>query len=184
MKKTVVCERATPTLPPEPIHQHAFLRPPHLLFIIFSLLIALLLNLLPLPHSLQIWCPDFVALVLLYWCIWSPRHIGIVAGFMLGLLMDVADATVFGQHALLYTLLAFGADFFRRRLLSFPLWQQTISMALLLEFCAVLMFVVRMMSGGAPPSSSYFIVPTYSALLWIPMQYFLQLPQRRPSGNN
>ena len=37
-----------------------------------------------------------------------------------GLVMDVADATVFGQHALAYAVLAYAAEYFRRRVLRFP----------------------------------------------------------------
>lgn len=184
MQKPTMNERPVSALPPEPIHPHVLLRPPRPLFIFTSLLAALLLNLLPLPEAGHVWRPDIVALTLLYWCMWSPRHIGIATAFIFGLLMDVADATVLGQHALLYTVLAFGADFFRRRMLSFPLWQQTVSMAILLEGGAVLMFVVRMMSGGAPPSLAYFIVPVASALLWPLVQYVLQWPQRRHGGDD
>ena len=46
--------------------------------------------------------PDFLALVLLYWCIQEPRLIGVGIAWFVGLLMDVTDATVFGQHALAY----------------------------------------------------------------------------------
>ena len=44
--------------------------------------------------------PDFLALILLYWCIQEPRLIGVGIAWCVGLLMDVTDATVFGQHAL------------------------------------------------------------------------------------
>ena len=50
--------------------------------------------------------PDFLALVLLYWCIQEPRYVGVGTAWAVGLVMDVADATVFGQHALAYAVLA------------------------------------------------------------------------------
>ena len=57
--------------------------------------------------------------------------------------MDVADATLFGQHALAYAVLAFAAEYFRRRVLRFPLWQQAVQVA-------VLLLVVRgARAGGA-----------------------------------
>ena len=69
-------------------------------FIVFTLLGALLLNLLPWSGS-WLWVrPDFGALVLLYWCIAQPRRIGFTAACLLGLLMDIADGSLFGQHAL------------------------------------------------------------------------------------
>ena len=47
-------------------------------------------------------------------------------------LMDVGDATLFGQHALAYAVLAYAAEYFRRRVLRFPLWQQAAQVAVLL----------------------------------------------------
>ena len=37
--------------------------------------------------------PDFLALVLLYWCIQEPRYVGVGIAWVVGLLMDVGDAT-------------------------------------------------------------------------------------------
>ncbi len=182
MSKTTINERPVSALPPEPINPHLLLRPPKLSFIIISLLFSLLMNLLPLSEKIYLWRPDFVALVLFFWCTWSPRYVGIGVGFFFGLLMDVADATVLGQHALFYTALAFGADTFRRRMLSFPLWQQSIYVAALLAICAALVFVVRMMSGGEPPSWTFFVVPPLSAILWPVIRFILQWPQRKESA--
>lgn len=181
MSKTTMNERPVSALPPEPINPFLLLRPPKLSFVIISLLFALMMNLFPLPEKIHLWRPDFVALALLFWCTWSPRHVGIGVSFFFGLLMDVADATVLGQHALFYTMLAFGADTFRRRVLSFPLWQQSIYVAMLMFACAILVFVVRMMSGGVPPSSAFFIMPMLSAILWPIVRFVLQWPQRKQS---
>src|SRR5215467_3534277 len=85
----------------------------------------------------------FLALVLLYWCIREPRMISVGIAWCLGLVMDVADATVFGQHALAYAVLAYGAEYFRRRVLRFPLWQQAAQVAVLLLFCAGLVLLLR-----------------------------------------
>src|SRR5260364_373261 len=63
--------------------------------------------------------PDFVALVLLFWDIHQPRKVGIGIAFALGLLMDVHDASLLGEHALAYTLLSYGAIMIHRRVLWF-----------------------------------------------------------------
>ncbi|MCL2308917.1 MAG: rod shape-determining protein MreD [Proteobacteria bacterium] len=167
----------------QPINPDLLLPPPQLWFVTMTLLIALLIDFFPLSDALAPWRPEFVALTLLYWCIWAPRLVGVSAGFLLGLIMDVANGSALGQHAFAYTLLMFGADFFRRRVVSFPLWQQVVSVALLLELCALAVFLVRMMSGGALSSGvAYFIVPPVMALLWPLMQFLLQWQQRRAAS--
>ena len=58
---------------------------------------ALILNFL--PTSAWPWVPDWVALVLVFWSIREPRRVGMGAGFLLGVAMDVADVSLLGQHA-------------------------------------------------------------------------------------
>ena len=61
--------------------------------------------------------------------------------------MDVGDATLFGQHALAYAVLAYAAEYFRRRVLRFPLWQQAAQVAVLLR-------LVRGARAAGPRSSA------------------------------
>ena len=93
-------------------------------FIYLSLVGALLLNFLPTAH----WpgMPDWVALVLCFWSVREFRRVGMGWGFVLGLLMDVADGAVLGQHCFAYVLLAYAAASLSRRLLWFPLAQQAL----------------------------------------------------------
>jgi rod shape-determining protein MreD len=77
-------------------------------FIVFSLFIALLLNYL--PTSAWLWMPDWVALTLVFWTIREPRRVGMSTAFILGLAMDVADASLMGQHSLAYVLAAYFAS--------------------------------------------------------------------------
>jgi rod shape-determining protein MreD len=92
--------------------------------------------------------------------------------------MDVADATVFGQHALAYAVLAYAADYFRRRVLRFPLWQQAVQVAALLAICAALVLLVRVVGGAPVPRWTYLMSPIVGALLWPPLSILLQWPQR------
>ncbi len=112
------------------------LRPVRPWFIVLTLAFALFANLLPLSGIALALRPDFIALVLLYWCIQEPRYVGVGVAWGVGLVMDVGDATLFGQHALAYAFLAYAAEYFRRRVLRFPLWQQAAQVAVLLGLCA------------------------------------------------
>jgi len=149
-------------------------------FVLITLLAGLVLNMLPLSAVALALKPDFLALVLLYWCIQEPRLIGVGIAWCLGLLMDVADATVFGQHALAYAVLAYGAEYFRRRVLRFPLWQQAAQVALLLLFCSALVALVRVVGGAPLPRWTYAVGSLTGALLWPPLTVLLQWPQRPP----
>jgi rod shape-determining protein MreD len=49
-------------------------------------------------------CPTGCALVIVFWSVREPRRVGMGLAFLLGVAMDVADASLLGQHALAYVL--------------------------------------------------------------------------------
>ncbi|HEY7943264.1 MAG: rod shape-determining protein MreD [Burkholderiales bacterium] len=147
-------------------------------FVVFTLFAGLLANAVPVSDVALTLKPDFLALVILYWCIQEPRLIGVGVAWWLGLMMDVVDGTVFGQHALAYAVLAYGAGYFRRRVLRFPLWQQAAQVAVLLLLCAGLVLLVRVVGGAPPPRWTYVVGSLTGALLWPLVTVLLQRPQR------
>ncbi len=159
------------------------LRPVRPWFIGVTLALALFGNLLPASGVGLVLKPDFVALVLLYWCIQEPRYVGVGIAWSIGLVMDVGDGTLFGQHALAYAFLAYAAEYFRRRVLRFPLWQQAAQVAVLLGLCAVLVLLVRYVGGAPLPRWTYGVPPLVGALLWPVLTLVLQWSQRpQPSS--
>ena len=156
----------------------AVLRPVNPLFIWFSLTGAFLLNLF--PWGATSWAPDFLALVLVFWNIREPRRVGIGAAFVFGLLMDVHDAALFGQHALAYTLLSYGAIALHRRILWFPLGAQSLYVLPLLVASQLASLVIRLWVGGAFPGWAYFVESLLGAALWPVVTWLLLAPQRRP----
>jgi rod shape-determining protein MreD len=154
------------------------LRPVRPWFIALTLALALVGNLLPVSGVAMALKPDFVALLLLYWCIKEPRYIGVGIAWTVGLVMDVGDGTLFGQHALAYAFLAYAAEYFRRRVLRFPLWQQAAQVAVLLGLCAALVLLVRYVGGATLPRWTYAVPPLVGALLWPIVTLAIQWAQR------
>jgi len=154
------------------------LKPARPWFIAFTMLAGFVANLMPVAGYAAMLKPDFLALVILYWCIQEPRMMGVGFAWFAGLFMDVADATLFGQHALAYAVLAYAAEYFRRRVLRFTLWQQAAQVGVLLLFCAALMLLVRVVGGAPLPRWTYFVSPLVGALVWPLLSVLLQRPQR------
>jgi len=147
-------------------------------FIAFTLVAALLLNLLPWSGA-WLWIkPDFVVLVLLYWCVEQPRKIGFVSAWLLGLVMDVADGTLFGQHALSYSILAYAGIVLHRRVLMFSGTPQVLHVVVLLLMNDLIVIAVRVLAGADFPGFQYFIGSFVASALWLPLGVLLKLPQR------
>ncbi|HWV19119.1 MAG TPA: rod shape-determining protein MreD [Rhodocyclaceae bacterium] len=147
-------------------------------FILLTLFGALFLNLLPLGRINGV--PDWVALVLAFWCVREPLKVGMTSAFALGLIADVADASLMGQHALAYVLLAFAATGLSRRILWFPLGQQALHILPLLFGAQLVMLLVRMLGGAEFPGVMYLVAPLIATALWYPLTYLLLIPQYQP----
>lgn len=156
---------------------HYILLPVNPLFITASLVVAFLLNLLPWGQWVGI--PDFVALVLIFWSIHQPRKVGIGIAFMMGLLMDVHDATLLGENALSYTLLSYFAIMIHRRVLWFKLSTQAMHVLPLLLVMQTMQMAVRLIVGGRFPGWLYFMESMVAAALWPVVTWILLAPQRR-----
>jgi rod shape-determining protein MreD len=156
---------------------HYILLPASPLFIAVSLIAAFLLNLLPTGQIPGV--PDFVALVLVFWSIHEPRKIGISIAFLMGLLMDVHEATLLGENALAYTLLSYFAIMIHRRVLWFPTSRQALHILPLLLVAQVVKVVVRLLVSNKFPHWYFFIESFVSALLWPAVTWLLLAPQRR-----
>jgi len=157
---------------------HEILLPVKPAFIAATLISALLLNLLPWSGWLLWIRPDFVALVVLYWCIAQPRRIGFTAAWLLGLVMDVADGSFFGQHALSYTILAYAGIVLHRRVRMFTLAPQVVHVVLLLLLNDIIVLVIRMLGGSNFPGFGFFAGSLVGAALWPVISVLLKLPQR------
>ena len=157
-------------------HQH-ILRPVRLSTIVVSFIGALLLNFLPWGDLRLV--PDFVALVIAFWCIRQPRLVGLGVAWTLGLLSDAGNGVLLGQHALAYSILAFLSIWVSRRVLWFRAPQQVLHVALLLLACEAVAVVVRLGAGHAFPGWAIVVGPLAGAVLWPMLSWILLMPQRR-----
>lgn len=148
-------------------------RPVSNIFIVLSLLAALLLNGLPWQGIWLLLRPDFVAVMLLYWCMHKPWRIGIGLSWLVGIFADVADASLFGQHALAYTLLAFGGVVLHNRLQMFNLRQQTTQVLGIFALTYAVYALVHWQVNGYVVWA-YFLGCLTSTLLWAPLSLVLQ----------
>jgi rod shape-determining protein MreD len=153
------------------------LLPANPVFIWGSLLLALVVNMLPLGRTP--WLPDILALVLVFWSVHQPQRVGIGAAFVFGLAMDVHQTSLLGQHALAYTALSFFAITIHRRLLWFTVPSQAVQVLPLFVAAHAIELGIRMLAGGAYPGWSVLLTPVIECLLWPVVSVLLLAPQRR-----
>ena len=153
--------------------------------VFFSLLIAFMLSVLPWSGTWLLARPDFLVLVLLFWALHEPRSVGQGMAFALGLLMDVSDSMLLGQHAFAYVIAIFGAQVLRVRILTFGLGEQTLHVLGIMVMTSIVMLLLNLLLGADFPGPAYFISPVVTALLWGPANWLLYMPavRRRRGGD-
>ena len=141
--------------------------------IFFSFVAAFALSALEWQGGWLLLRPDFVLLVLLFWTMHEPRSIGQGVAFTIGLLMDVSDSMLLGQHALAYVVAVYGAQVLRVRILSFGLFEQTLHVLGLFVVASMVMLVLNLLLGAEFPGLAYFVSPVLTALVWGPVSALL-----------
>jgi rod shape-determining protein MreD len=166
------------------VARHEILMPVKPTFIVTTFIAAAVLNMMPWTGLAGWLRPDFVALVVLYWVIEQPRHVGFTAAFTLGLLMDVAEGTLLGQHALSYTILAYAGIALNRRVRMFSPLSQMVHIIPLLLVNDLIVLGVRLLAGGDFPGYRYFYGSFVGGALWPLASVLLKLPQRPRSDRD
>jgi rod shape-determining protein MreD len=149
-------------------------------FIALTLALAALLNMLTdMSVGRQGWAPDFLALTLVFWAVHQPLRVGIGIAFVFGLAMDVHEASVLGQHAWSYAVLAFLAVMIHRRLLWYPLGSQALQVLPLFAVLHAFEALLRAFASGYWPGWWVLIAPLLEAALWPVVTWLLLAPQRQ-----
>ncbi len=138
-----------------------------------SLLAAYLLAVLPWTGAWLLARPDFILIVLIFWTLHEPRAIGQGVAFSIGLLMDVSDSMLLGQHALAYVMAIFGAQVLRVRILSFPLPAQTLHVLGLTVVASLTLLMLNLLLGADFPGAAFLVSPVLTALAWAPTNWLL-----------
>ena len=146
-------------------------------FLWFTLFAALVCNMLPFGRIAA--QPDILAIVLVFWNVHQPRRVGIGVAFFFGLLVDVHQGSVLGQHAEAYTLLSYLAITMHRRLLWFGLGEQALQILPVFMLTHAVSLVVRLLACGSFPGWTLLLAPVFEALLWPVVSWLLLAPQRR-----
>ena len=143
--------------------------------IFLSIVIALALTIVPMPAVTAAYRPEWVALLVLYWCLRAPQHFGLTIAWVCGLMLDALKGGLLGQHAFALLIAAFIIQKFQLRIRVFPILQQTLTIAVITALFELILlgldgFAGRPVGGTArlwPAVVTLLVWPLISALpLW------------------
>ncbi|BDX18864.1 MAG: rod shape-determining protein MreD [Pseudomonadales bacterium] len=136
------------------------------LAIILSILAALLLSVMPMPDPVSLGRPMWLAMVLAYWVMALPHRVGLLTAWLAGLVSDVLFGQLFGQNALVMTLVVWMVLLLYQRIRRFPLWQQSLVMLPVFGIAQMVLLWLNSLSGNRPPTLLFLLPAVVSAVLW------------------
>ena len=137
-----------------------------------SLFVGLLVLVVPLPAGVELARPYLLAMLLVYWLLEAPDHVGLGVAFLAGFAADIVSGTLLGEQALRLVVLAFLVQRFRARLRFFPLWQQAGAVFALLLNDRLIATAIHLVAGDGMPPWGAWLAPVVGFALW-PWQFLL-----------
>ncbi len=144
-----------------------------------TFLVAFILVVLPLPEWAKPMRPEWVSMVALYWCLAMPRTFGLGNAWMIGLILDVAQGSLLGQHAVGLCVVVYIANRTHKQIRLSPLGQQAVIISVLLLVKQTLVLWVYGIIGQLPDNLILYYVPSLMCLLLWPWAFIILRGIRR-----
>lgn len=150
--------------------------------LIFTLLIAFAITLIPMPTFFY-WCmPQVCLLVLLAWSYLQPHYINVGTAWIVGLLLDVFTGSLLGLHAFSLVLILYLFLLFHARISMFHRIQQSLIVGCFALLNSVVVFCLQSMFGESEVSMGAMLSVFLTALFWpavLSIITYLTKPHRR-----
>jgi rod shape-determining protein MreD len=132
-----------------------------------------MLSIMPLPQSIEVFRPDWLALLLIFWAMQLPRTWSIGSAWMIGIVLDVSYGTLLGQHALALCVIMFITVRFHLLMRVFPLSQLSATVFALLTLYQFILFWVNGVAGINAPTIAYWGPVITGTAIWPFLYMFL-----------
>lgn len=153
-------------------------KPNRIWVIALSFLAAFMLTATPLPEWALPWRPAWIAMVLVYWCMALPERVGVLTGWVIGLILDVMHGSILGQHAFGLAFVAYVVLQYHQRLRIFRLVQQALIIGSIVFLYLLVMLWLYNLLGSVRYSFSYLFGAVSTGVLW-PWVYIVLRDVRR-----
>ncbi len=146
--------------------------------VLLSILLALVLTVLPLPKYWDVVRPSFVVLTVLFWAISAPRAGGVGLGWFSGLVLDVFQGPVLGEHAIALSLVTYLTAREHQKIRAKPLFQQSLIILGVVGFYEVVVFMIDGWTGHPVTNPLRWVHCATTALIWAPAATILAQGRR------
>ena len=147
------------------------------LIVLLTFLLALMASIMPLPLTIDAFRPDWVLVVLLYWCLAIPTRVNVISAWVLGFILDVLLGSTLGIHAGAMAIVTYLVSGNYQKIRNFSVWQQALIVGMFSALYQLIVFWLQRILTDIIflPSYLYPVITTIVLWPWV----FLLLRQIR-----
>lgn len=147
-------------------------------FIYLSILIGIILQIIPMPPPIDIYRPDWLLLILLYWSMALPNRVGVGVAGLAGLVVDLLYGTALGVHSIALAIPVYLVAANYQRLRNYSLIQQASMVLILCCLFHITVYWLQYFITGIEFSYRFLWPAASSIILW-PWLFWLLRKFRR-----
>lgn len=136
------------------------------IIILLTLLLALIATIIPMPLSVDAFRPDWVLVVLIYWCLALPSRVNVITAWIIGFILDVLLGSVLGIHAAALAIAVFIIAENFQKIRNFSIWQQSIIVGVVAALYHLLVFWMQRFLTDVVFLPSYLYPVITTIVLW------------------
>lgn len=148
------------------------------IIVVFSLLLAVIATIIPMPLDIDTFRPDWVLVFLIYWTIALPNRVNVITAWLMGFILDVLLGSTLGIHAAAMAVSVYIATANYQKIRNFSVWQQALLVGVLSALYHLLVFWLQRFLSDVIFQPSYLYPVVTSIILW-PWAFLLLRKARR-----
>ena len=128
--------------------------------------LALCISVAPMGSSFTFFRPEFVCLLVIYWLLQTPLHLGVGFTAIIGLVQDVIEGTVWGAHMMALVVVGYVCVVSYQRFKNYSTWHQTLWVLVLIGIHQNIVNWIQGMQGYRTETTMLLLSTAVSALFW------------------
>ncbi|ABE56608.1 rod shape-determining protein MreD [Shewanella denitrificans OS217] len=132
-----------------------------------TLFFGVMFQIMPLPSLVELWRPDWLLMVIMYWAMALPHRYSILTAWFLGVVLDILLGAHLGIRAMAFSLVTYIVVLHFQRLRHFPRWQQSIVIAAFICLYHLVVFWLEFIVVGGVQFKTEYLQPVVSSIfIW------------------
>jgi rod shape-determining protein MreD len=150
-------------------------------FIITSIFIGIILQIIPMPPPIDLYRPDWLLLILLYWAMALPNRVSVGIAGLAGVVLDLLYGTALGIHSFALAVSVYLVSANYQRLRNYSMIQQAMMILVLCVLYHLTSYWLQYLITGIE-FSWIFLWPAISSTIIWPWLFWLLRKFRRNLG--